>query len=191
MRKTTTLTLAVIGLAAALVGCGSSTSTAPGVALAPSAGATADSTTAVASASTTSTTSSASVPTPKSGPLSKEPTIAPGKGSPPKTLQTKDLIKGAGATATKGSTVVVNYVGALYSGKVFQATWTSGQTFTATLSTGGVIPGWVEGIPGMKVGGRRQLIIPPSLAYGKTGQPPQIPPNSTLIFDVDLLAVKK
>ncbi len=189
MPKKSILISGAVAVAAALAGCGGS-STAPGVVLAPTGGPTAAATTAAPTSS--STTSTTSVPTPTSGPLSKEPTITPPKGGPPKTLQTRDLITGTGATATKGSTVVVNYVGALYSGKVFQATWTSGQTFTGALTTGpsGVIPGWVQGIPGMKVGGRRQLIIPPSLAYGKTGQPPQIPPNATLIFDVDLLAVK-
>jgi peptidylprolyl isomerase len=105
-------------------------------------------------------------------------------------LVTKDEIKGTGAVAKAGSTVTVNYVGVLYSnGKQFDSSWKRNMTFSTPLTTGSVIPGWVQGIPGMRVGGRRELIIPPNLAYGKTGSPPTIPPNSTLIFVVDLLAV--
>lgn len=185
MRKMTSLTLAAIALGAAVAGCGSST--APGVALAPSAGATEGSITAAST--TTSSSSTATVPTPTSGPLSKEPTITPPGGSPPKTVVTKDIIKGTGATAKSGSTITVNYVGALYkNGKVFDASWNRKQTFTTPLSTSSVIPGWVQGITGMKVGGRREIIIPPKLGYGSTAQS-GIPANSTLIFVVDLLKV--
>lgn len=178
MRKPLTLLIAAGALGTAVAGCGSSR--APGIVPAPSAGATAASTTATVS-------------TPTSGPLSKEPTIAAGTGTPPSHLVKKDLVTGTGTTAKPGDTVVVNYVGALYkNGKVFDASWKDGSTFTAKLSpTGGVIQGWVNGIPGMKVGGRRQLIIPPSLAYGKSGRPPTIPANATLIFDIDLLKVTK
>jgi peptidylprolyl isomerase len=178
MRKTLTLLIAAGALGAAVSGCGSTR--AAGIVPAPSAGATA--------ASTTATTS-----TPTSGPLSKEPKITAGTGAPPSHLVKKDLVVGSGATAQPGDTIVVNYVGALYkTGKVFDASWKRGQTFTTTLAagTGGVIEGWVKGIAGMKVGGRRELIIPPSLAYGKTPQS-GIPANSTLIFDVDLLKVTK
>jgi peptidylprolyl isomerase len=178
MRKTLTLLIAAGALGAAVSGCG--TSRAPGIVSAPGSGATA--------ASTTATTS-----TPTSGPLSKEPTIAKPTAPAPKTLVTKDLVPGSGATAKAGDTVVVNYVGVLYkNGKVFDASWKNGATFTTQLSpTAGIIQGWVKGIVGMKVGGRRQLTIPPSLAYGKSGRPPTIPGNSTLIFDVDLLKVSK
>jgi peptidylprolyl isomerase len=101
----------------------------------------------------------------------------------------KDVIVGTGSTATSGSTVTVNYVGALYrNGNVFDASWKRKQTFTTQLSTSAVIPGWVKGISGMKVGGRRVLIIPPSLGYGSTAQS-GIPANSTLVFVVDLLNV--
>ncbi len=111
------------------------------------------------------------------------------KGPPPKQLVTKDLIKGNGKTATEGSTITVNYVGVLYKGgKEFDSSWSRKTTFSTPLTTGSVIPGWVKGIAGMKVGGRRELIIPPSEAYGSSGQS-GIPPNSTLIFVVDLLAV--
>ena len=106
---------------------------------------------------------------------------------------TKDLITGTGATAKAGDEITVNYVGELYSnGKVFDSSWSRKQTFGPfALTDSTVIPGWVEGIPGMKVGGRRELIIPPSLGYGKTGSGSTIPGNSTLIFDVDLLSVAK
>lgn len=190
MPMKTSLALAAIAVGAVVAGCGSSTSTAPGVALAPSSGATQGAiTTAPATSTTASTTSSATVPTPTSGPLSKEPAVPVEKGAPPKKLVTKDLIVGTGAQAKSGSTVTVNYVGALYKdGKVFDASWKRNQTFTTPLSTGSVIPGWVQGIQGMKVGGRRVLIIPPSLGYGSTAQS-GIPANSTLVFVVDLLKV--
>ena len=101
----------------------------------------------------------------------------------------KDLIKGHGATATDGKTITVNYVGVLYkNGTTFDSSWSRHMTFSTPLSTGSVIAGWVKGIVGMKVGGRRELIIPASLAYGKSGTN-GIPPNSPLIFVVDLLAV--
>jgi peptidylprolyl isomerase len=128
------------------------------------------------------------VATPTTGPLSKEPTITPPKGPAPTTLQTKELITGTGAEAKAGDSVTVNYVGALYSnGKVFDASWKR-EPFTFTLGKGQVIPGWDQGVAGMKVGGRRELIIPAELAYGKQGRPPTIPPNSPLIFIVDLLS---
>ena len=97
--------------------------------------------------------------------------------------------RGTGATASAGKTITVNYVGVLYkTGKEFDASWGK-QPFTTALSSGSVIPGWVQGLSGMKVGGRRELIIPPSLGYGKSGQPPTIPANATLAFVVDLLSI--
>ena len=174
-------------LAVAVAGCGGS-STAPGVQLAPSAGATQA---AITAATTTSTTPTSTVTTPKPpSPLSKEPTVNVPKTAAPTKLVTKDLITGTGTTAKAGDTVTVNYVGVLYkNGKVFDSSWSRKQTFTTPLTTGSVIPGWVQGIPGMKVGGRRELIIPSNLAYGKTGSGSTIPPNSTLVFVVDLLSV--
>jgi peptidylprolyl isomerase len=175
-----------------VAGCGASK--APGVVLAPSAGATVQQVTSTASTTTTptTTTSKTAVQTPKSGPLSKQPTIAKPSGPAPKSLVKKDLVVGTGATAKSGSSVTVNYVGELYSnGKVFDSSWKRHQTFGPfTLGQGAVIKGWDQGLAGMKVGGRRELIIPPSLAYGKTGSPPTIPGNATLVFVVDLLAVK-
>jgi peptidylprolyl isomerase len=103
---------------------------------------------------------------------------------------TKDLVTGTGQAAAAGKTITVNYVGVNYkTGKEFDSSWKHNQPFTTALSPGSVIPGWVQGIAGMKVGGRRELIIPPNLAYGAKGSPPTIPPNSTLVFVVDLLSV--
>jgi peptidylprolyl isomerase len=101
---------------------------------------------------------------------------------------TKDLIKGTGAEAKLGDSITVNYVGYLYkTGKVFDASWKRGEPSTFTLENGSLIEGWTKGIPGMKVGGRRELIIPASLAYGTKGTS-GIPPNSPLVFVIDLLA---
>jgi peptidylprolyl isomerase len=148
---------------------------------------------AAASTSSTSTTPATpppTVPTPKTGPLSKEPAIAKGKGPAPKTLVVKNLIVGKGAVAVAGKTLTVNYVGALYSnGTVFDASWKRNMTFPFTLGEGQVIKGWDQGLAGMKVGGRRELTIPSALAYGAAGSPPTIPANAPLIFIVDLLKV--
>jgi FKBP-type peptidyl-prolyl cis-trans isomerase len=179
-----TIAVAAVGLAA----CGSSK--APGVQAAPAGGATvaavtAASTTASTTPSTTSTT--AVKPPPQ---LANKPVVVIPKGPAPRTLIVKDVIKGTGKTATVGSTVTVNYVGALYKGgKEFDSSWKRNQPFTTALSAGSVIDGWVKGVAGMKVGGRRELIIPPALGYGKAGSPPTIPANATLVFVVDLLAV--
>jgi len=160
--------------AAGLAGCGSS-SKATGIVLVPAQGATA------APVATT----------PKPAPaISKKPTVTVPSGPAPTKLVTKDLVTGTGQTAKAGQTVTVNYVGVLYkTGKEFDSSWSRNQPFTTALTAGSVIPGWVQGIPGMKVGGRRELIIPASLAYGKAGSPPTIPPNSPLVFVVDLLSI--
>jgi len=84
--------------------------------------------------------------------------------------------------------VTVQYVGVDYkTGKQFDASWDRGEPFPFTLGNSEVIPGWEQGVEGMKVGGRRELIIPPQLAYGSTGSPPLIAPNETLVFVIDLL----
>jgi peptidylprolyl isomerase len=172
-----TLGLATLGAAALLAGCGSSGSS---------------STITVGNESANANKlieHTVVVTTPTSGPLAKEPTITPPKEKAPSTLQTKDLVTGTGAEAKTGASITVNYVGALYSnGKVFDASWKRNEPFSFTLGKGQVIQGWDKGIVGMKVGGRRELIIPAELAYGKAGSPPKIPPNSPLIFIVDLLS---
>ena len=164
--------LAVV--AAGLAGCGSS-SKASGIEQVPAEGATA----------------APVVTTPKPAPaIAKKPVVTIPTGPAPTTLVTKDLVTGTGQTAKAGDTVTVNYVGELYNnGKEFDSSWSRNQPFTAALSSGSLIRGWVQGIPGMKVGGRRELIIPASLAYGKMGSPPTIPPNSPLVFVIDLLSV--
>ena len=175
MRCRTILTAAAIGgCALALAACGSSGTS--GIELAPSAGPTQVSTPT----------------TPKPPPaLRTKPAVHVSPSScSTKQLVKQDLITGTGQTAQAGQTVTVNYVGVLCSnGKEFDSSWKRNQPFTTALSTGSIIPGWVQGIPGMKVGGRRELIIPSNLGYGKTGQPPTIPPNATLVFVVDLLSI--
>jgi peptidylprolyl isomerase len=126
--------------------------------------------------------------TPTTGPLSTKPTIEPGTGPKPTKLETKDLVVGTGKEAKKGSTVYVNYVGALWStGKEFDSSWKRNEPFLFVIGTGEVIKGWDKGVIGMKVGGRRELKIPAEEAYGKLGNAPKIPKNEALIFVVDLL----
>jgi FKBP-type peptidyl-prolyl cis-trans isomerase len=104
-------------------------------------------------------------------------------------LQIKDSKCGKGPEATRGSSIKVKYVGKLATGKVFDSSAKhGGKPFPVTIGVGAVIPGWDEGVPGMRVGGIRRLIIPPSLGYGSTGAGP-IPPNSTLEFTITLVGV--
>ncbi|MGO9321147.1 MAG: FKBP-type peptidyl-prolyl cis-trans isomerase [Solirubrobacteraceae bacterium] len=150
------------------------------------AGETATSKTSAKCPSGTPTPCALAATTPTSGPLSKEPTVTVPSGPAPSKLETKDLIVGKGAEAQAGATVTVNYVGVLYkNGKVFDASWLRHEPSTFSLNS--VIPGWTKGIPGMRVGGRRELVIPSALAYGAKGSPPTIPPNAPLVFVVDLL----
>ena len=117
------------------------------------------------------------------------PTVVVPSGNPPTTLQSADLITGTGATAKPGDKVTVQYVLATYSsGKVIQSSWTS-QPFSFVLGEGQVIPGWDAGVAGMKVGGRRELIIPPAEGYGAQSPGPGIAANDTLVFVVDLLKI--
>jgi FKBP-type peptidyl-prolyl cis-trans isomerase FkpA len=108
----------------------------------------------------------------------------------PDGLQYWDIKTGTGATAEKGKSVSVNYTGWLTNGKKFDSSIGRGPFTVEPLGTAPVIRGWNEGIIGMKVGGKRQLHIPGDLAYGQQGYPGVIPPNATLIFDVELLSVK-
>jgi peptidylprolyl isomerase len=122
--------------------------------------------------------------------LSVKPVVEKPSGSPPRRLVVEDVVRGKGRPARRGDTVTMQYVGVAFSnGEQFDASWDRGQPFSFGLGSGQVIRGWDRGIAGMRVGGRRKLVIPPELAYGSQGQGP-IGPNETLIFVVDLLAIR-
>ena len=153
-----------------------------------------DKTTAPASSTATATTNAEAGKTatpPSSPPKATEP------AAKPTTLVKVDVKEGTGAEATAGKTVVVHYTGWLYDeaaankqGQKFDSSRDRGRPFDFSLGGGRVIPGWEQGVSGMKVGGQRTLIIPPDLAYGAAGAGNAIPPNATLVFDVELLEVK-
>lgn len=119
----------------------------------------------------------------------------PGTPSPSQLIVTgtglayQDIVVGSGDPAATGSTVSVHYTGWLEDGTMFESSYDSGQPFSVTIGQGSVIPGWDEGLVGMQLGGIRKLIIPPDLAYGSTGQG-SIPPDATLIFEVELVTVQ-
>jgi peptidylprolyl isomerase len=163
--------LPIIALAAALVvaGCGGSDS----------------STGSTESTGTTSSTEGGAI-------VGKtKPKVTVPKGAPPQKLVIKEIEKGSGATAKSGDEVTVQYVGVDYkNGREFDSSWSRSEPFPFALGAGQVIPGWEQGVAGMKVGGRRELIVPPELAYGEAGSPPAIGPNETLIFVIDLLAAE-
>ncbi len=129
-------------------------------------------------------------PTAGEADLDSKPKVPKGKGEEPTELVVQDLIVGKGKRAQSGNTVSVKYVGVLFdNGKEFDSSWKGGkgQTFQFPLGGGQVIPGWDQGVVGMREGGRRKLIIPAELAYGPQGFPPDIPANAALIFDIDLV----
>lgn len=120
-----------------------------------------------------------------------KPEIEAPEGPPPTELQVENLEEGDGDEATAGDTIEVEYVGVLYeNGQEFDSSYERPEPFSFPLGGGQVIPGWDQGLEGMKVGGRRQLTIPAELAYGKAGQPPDIPPNAALVFVVDLVSIQ-
>lgn len=120
------------------------------------------------------------------------PTTMPPETQPITQLMMKDEVVGTGAVAAAGDTVTVQYVGALTNGTIFDASANHGTSgFTFKLGAGQVIKGWDEGVAGMKEGGKRKLLIPAALAYGSQSPAPSIPPNSDLIFEVELLKVQK
>ena len=102
----------------------------------------------------------------------------------------EDLVVGNGATAKAGQSVVVHYTGWLTSGQKFDSSVDRNDPFDFRLGAGQVIPGWDQGVAGMQVGGKRKLTIPPNLAYGSRGAGGVIPPNATLVFEVELLAIR-
>ncbi len=184
MSRLRTWSLAVLATSSvALAGCGSSsstpTSTAPPI-----------------TAATPTTTSGPPTTIPSAdlsaaGTAGVAPTITVPAGRPPTQLETADLITGTGQAAKAGDTVTVQYVLATYSSrKEIQSSWT-GQPFSFALGATppAVIPGWDAGVPGMQVGGRRELIIPPALGYGDQSPGAGIAPNDTLVFIVDLLKI--
>jgi len=159
-------------LALAAAGCGSSDD---------------NSSSSDSSASTEPTTTQAAPATAE--PRAKPKVKVPG-GQPPKKLVVTDLIPGTGPAAKAGDPITVNYIGVDFDGgKPFDNSYDRGQPFPFQLGGGQVIPGWDRGLVGMKVGGRRQLTIPPDLAYGAQGSPPAIGPNETLVFVIDLKKV--
>ena len=138
-----------------------------------------------------STGSDESTPTATTESTAKtKPKVTVPKGAPPKKLEVKELEKGSGAEAKSGDEVTVQYVGVNFkNGEEFDSSWSRNEPFSFTLGAGAVIPGWDKGVGGMKEGGRRELIIPPELAYGEAGAPPAIGPNETLVFVIDLVEV--
>jgi len=173
--------LAVLALAAA--GCGGDDNDKQSSAPAPAE-------TAAAPATTESAPASAPGEAPavaNAKNLKQKPKLAAPQGDPPSSLIKKDLVVGTGPAAKAGDTVTVQYVGDSWStGKQFDASWDRGQPFTFPLGQGQVIAGWDNGVAGMKEGGRRLLVIPPDQGYGAQGAPPDIAPNETLVFVVDL-----
>ena len=121
---------------------------------------------------------------------SGQPDVAAPAGSPPAELQMRDIVRGTGPKAKPGDTLTMQYVGVAWStGQQFDATWDRTEPFTVKLGEGSLIPGWNEGLVGMREGGRRLLVIPAAKGYGAQGQPPDIGPNETLIFVLDLLEI--
>jgi peptidylprolyl isomerase len=119
-----------------------------------------------------------------------KPVIPKPTGSPPRKLVKEDIVKGKGPGAKPGDTVTVNYVGLNFSNGVeFDSSWDSGAPFPVQLGTGSVIEGWDKGLVGVKKGGRRKLTIPPEMGYGAEGYPPDIPPNETLVFVIDVVSI--
>ena len=122
-----------------------------------------------------------------------KPTIeVPDGVEPPTALRSRDLVPGDGAQLRTGDQVTMQYVGVAWStGRQFDASWDGGTPFVFPLGAGQVIQGWDRGLVGMRIGGRRLLVIPPDLGYGPQGQPPDIGPNETLVFVVDALRLTR
>src|SRR4051794_24157730 len=174
MIKRTHLTAVLAGAAIAVTGCGGSEPT--------------------KTAQIPAGAAPAAPPAPKASTNLKDtkskPVVPKQTGAPPKKLVVKDIVVGKGKAAKKGDRLSMQYVGVLFKGGTqFDASWDNGSPFNFTLGKDPVIQGWKQGLVGIKPGGRRELIIPAKLAYGKQGRPPQIPPNSALVFIVDALSV--
>jgi peptidylprolyl isomerase len=184
VKRLALIMIACLALAAAGCGGGDDSST---------AGESTASTETTAGESNASTEGSSSAGGVKksSGGKKTKPTVTVPKNVSPDKFAIKELEEGTGAEAKKGDEVTVQYVGVGYdSEEEFDSSWSRNEPFPFTLGAGEVIKGWDLGVEGMKVGGRRELLIPGKLAYGPEGRPPVIGPNETLIFVIDLLAVK-
>lgn len=116
-----------------------------------------------------------------------EPAAAANEVKTASGLVYRDLVVGKGASPVSGKTVTVHYTGVLENGQKFDSSLDRGQPLKFRIGTGEVIPGWDEGVIGMKVGGKRKLVVPPQLGYGSAGAGGVIPPNATLVFEVELL----
>jgi peptidylprolyl isomerase len=198
-------------LAVTVAACSSSSSGSSATMAATSAGSSAGSGSGSADGPATTTTSAASTTTPAAasnstassvtglapiaqpspaGTWGTEPTVTIPSGPAPTELAGADLITGTGPAAKAGDNLTVQYVGVSeLTRQTFDASWTDGQPFPFTLGAGQVIPGWDQGVVGMSVGGRRELIIPAALAYGAQSPSPKVGANATLIFVVDLLKI--
>lgn len=180
--------LAVPLLAAAVAGCGGTSTPAAAGSAAPAASQSAPSSTPPPAPSASPSGGHDSIGGSVSATLGKEPTVTVPSTPAPSTLLTKDIVVGHGPVASTADTVTVQYLGLNYAdGKPFDSSWSRGAPTTFPLSN--VIPGFAQGIAGMAVGGRREIVIPPRLGYGAQGVAPAIGPNETLIFVVDLLKV--
>lgn len=182
MRHRTTIAAALAALSLGLAACGSKDSTEGDPKAKDVIGKGAGQTTTPATAKPGAAPASLSTGTD----LKVKPVIKPLSGPAPTKLGVRDLVVGTGPAAKQGDQLTVDYVGVLAkNAQEFDASWGK-QPFPFALGSGGVIPGWDQGIPGMKAGGRRVLLIPADLAYGAQGSPPKIGPNEPLIFVVDL-----
>lgn len=186
MKFKATILIALLACAAIIAGCGGGATTSD---IQTTSTATDTSSTSSTGSSSSSSSSSGKTVEPKvSGSLSSKPKISDASGTPPTKLIEKDIKVGSGKEAKSGDKVTVNYVGHNWSNnQEFDTSWGK-QAFSFTLGQGQVIKGWDEGVVGMKVGGRRLLIIPPAEGYGANAQG-SIPANETLIFVVDLKKV--
>lgn len=182
-RATRFLAVGLTGAALLFAGCGDDDKS--------SDSASAGTTTAATGTATTSTTPADPAATPIRNPF-KRPVVSPHPGARVDQLQIRDLTVGNGEEIAAGDTAIVDYYGALYSnGRRFDGSWDRGrEPLEIRIDNGGVIAGWWQGIPGMRIGGRRVLVIPPDLGYGRQAQN-GIPANSTLYFVVDLLGIRR
>ena len=189
--KKTSILLALIATALSIAACGGSTQESDADKFAQTAEQQAKTQTAAPDTTTTAPTATKVSPTSGEKDIATKPKIPKESGKAPASLKVEDLIEGNGPAAKAGDKLSVRYVGVLYdNNKEFDSSWKRGKApFQFTLGQGQVIPGWDQGLLGMKVGGRRRLTIPPDLAYGAQGQPPTIPANAPLVFDVDLTKI--